>query len=448
MRTLQLVLNITKCPEDHTGTKAIEMENNSGSIGRNSSCTVTLIDIDRFISGSHCLIHFYSDTYYISDVSTNGTLVNGNRILKNQPIPIHDGDVITLGRYEMMLSFEANIALQNIAVDIAAERESCDPLLCFENDGLLAEKPVAGIEALFMETREHEIDNDDPIAHLDLAVKEQEDFLLQEQSLPSNSDEIAHSLRQIQDDSASIFAHYSAPDFIPENWLKAPLSADADSHQSSLAITPMLSPPLQANHLDANLPLPPEKREYWEDLPPTHSFSTPEISVSHIQRCAEQDQPLLVPRSRPSDVEMSFFQGLGISNQDSICTDPTFFKLMGSCLKLCIDKLQQDLLAVEKLKSPRGQQRKNDNIIELMLALHEQNLLSPTELIEQILDELAQHNMQGKQAIKEAIRREVVAYDPQQFAKECALTSRFISEKQLWRQYVIFFNHKSRNLKH
>ena len=100
MKSNQLVLLITKCPEEYTGSKHIEMPETGGSIGRNLGCTVPLADLNRFISGTHCLISAYGDSFYISDVSTNGILVNGEKTLKNQPVSLFDGDTITLGQYE------------------------------------------------------------------------------------------------------------------------------------------------------------------------------------------------------------------------------------------------------------------------------------------------------------------------------------------------------------
>ena len=95
----RLVIVISKHPEEYTGAKFIELPENGGSIGRNPGCSVPLIDHNRYISSTHCLVSIYGDAYYISDVSTNGLIVNGNKLLKNQPIPIHEGDCISLGQY-------------------------------------------------------------------------------------------------------------------------------------------------------------------------------------------------------------------------------------------------------------------------------------------------------------------------------------------------------------
>lgn len=102
----RLVIVISKHPEEYTGAKFVELPDSGGSIGRNPGCSVPLIDHNRYISSTHCLVSIYGDAYYISDVSTNGLIINGNKLLKNQPIPIHEGDTITLGQYELSISVE------------------------------------------------------------------------------------------------------------------------------------------------------------------------------------------------------------------------------------------------------------------------------------------------------------------------------------------------------
>lgn len=398
MQNVQLVWNITQFPDEYRGTKNIDMPESGGSIGRDTACTVTLVDNDRFISGSHCLIHVYGGTYYISDVSTNGTLVNGHRILKNQPVSVHDGDIIALGRYQIRLSFETNSSGQDIAADIVLQRETTDPLLCFEDDALLSENKSADLEALFMETRDEEIDKQDPIAHLDFLVTERDDFLFEAQNSPQQENKTPTSWRQIQDDTESLFAHFETPNFIPED---------------------------------------------WEDLPRAAPFSNQPSRPSEIQTLNGQIQGPSKNKRNSKELEVAFFQGLGISCDHQVFNGPVFFQQMGACLSLCIDKLQRDLLEMETLKGTGKESVNREHLLELMLTLNAQNLLSPSELIEQILDELDKQKTQYRQAVSEAVCAELEAYDPERFANKCASQSRFISKKQLWRQYVDFFNHKS-----
>ena len=68
------------------------------SIGRKSSCTLQLKH--AAISGVHCLLHWLPDSAlcFLTDVSTNGTWVDGKRAEKNQRLLVANGSEITLIR--------------------------------------------------------------------------------------------------------------------------------------------------------------------------------------------------------------------------------------------------------------------------------------------------------------------------------------------------------------
>lgn len=222
MQTHQLVLFISKCPEEYTGAKHIEMPEGGGSVGRAPSCTLSLTDHNRFISGTHCLISVYGDTFYISDVSTNGTMVNGNKILKNQPISIVDGDVVSLGQYEIGVALEHISAVQDIAADIAPERVSNDPLVNLGEAVVEEEEKVGALEDLFMETKQDGVNTDDPIAHLKFSMQREDDYLIRDVEKPEPAPaKTIENTRQVVDDSFSIHSEFDIPNLIPEDWLGA-----------------------------------------------------------------------------------------------------------------------------------------------------------------------------------------------------------------------------------
>jgi type VI secretion system protein len=86
------------------GTKAFGAA--GGSIGRNEGNDWVLPDPERFISGNHAVISCRSGTFYVRDVSTNGTLVNGTQISKGMEQPLAEGDHLQIGEYEITVSFE------------------------------------------------------------------------------------------------------------------------------------------------------------------------------------------------------------------------------------------------------------------------------------------------------------------------------------------------------
>lgn len=72
--------------------------------GKSKSCTV-VIENDNEVSGKHAEIRYQSGVPVLSDTgSTNGTFLNGVRIMR--PEPLNDGDCVTLGRTEIRIYFE------------------------------------------------------------------------------------------------------------------------------------------------------------------------------------------------------------------------------------------------------------------------------------------------------------------------------------------------------
>lgn len=88
------------------------------------------------------------------------------------------------------------------------------------------------------------------------------------------------------------------------------------------------------------------------------------------------------------------------------------FKQMGTCLRLCIDNLQKELHEVESLKDEQSASEANSNIAELMLTLNSQQLLAPNELVEQMLDELNDHQVMFNKALNELVLEQSETNDP------------------------------------
>jgi type VI secretion system protein ImpI len=67
--------------------------------GRDSHLDWTLPDKSRVISGKHCEIRFYDDAYWLIDVSTNGTFLNGSTKRVQTPYQLNEGDRLQVGEY-------------------------------------------------------------------------------------------------------------------------------------------------------------------------------------------------------------------------------------------------------------------------------------------------------------------------------------------------------------
>ncbi|EJE8558501.1 type VI secretion system-associated FHA domain protein [Vibrio vulnificus] len=476
MQTHQLVLFISKCPEEYTGAKHIEMPEGGGSVGRAPSCTLPLTDHNRFISGTHCLVSVYGDTYYISDVSTNGTMVNGNKILKNQPISIVDGDLISLGQYEIGVSLEHVTAAQDIASDIAPERVSNDPLINLGEAVVEEEEKVGALEDLFMETKQADVVSDDPIAHLQFSMQREDDHLIRDVEKPKAAQaQPIENKRQVVDDSFSVHSEFDIPNLIPEDWLGGAATRTASvkpvteqavfipedfaqtqsvSPRASVVQSDVNKPQYEAtlNHMSPNVSQRAESvGQKWEEV--TRAFIPSAQSTQQESKITETKVGFVSNESiateegtLSSDISKAFYEGLGISNPELISNEALLFKQMGTCLRLCIDNLQKDLHEVESLKGEQGLSEADSNLAELMLTLNSQNLLSPNELVEQMLDEINDHQIIFNKALTELLIEQSEMNDPVTFANDVASKSMFTTKSKLWGEYLEFYANNRRQM--
>ena len=89
------------------GAQVVEIGEGSGRVfllpagittfGRRPENTVVLTG-DPYVSGSHAQIHADGDVFILTDIgSTNGTLLNGERLKINTPVTLDAGDVVVIG---------------------------------------------------------------------------------------------------------------------------------------------------------------------------------------------------------------------------------------------------------------------------------------------------------------------------------------------------------------
>lgn len=78
----------------------------SVDIGRDQHLDWTLPDPTRFISGKHCEIHYKNDAYWLHDLSTNGTFLNGSDQRMRSPHQLKHGDRLVIGQYIVCVALE------------------------------------------------------------------------------------------------------------------------------------------------------------------------------------------------------------------------------------------------------------------------------------------------------------------------------------------------------
>jgi type VI secretion system protein ImpI len=101
---LQLV-NETTLPDG--GPVSYQLNGKRGiDIGRAAHLDWTLPDPTRYISSKHCEIRYRDDGYWLYDVSTNGTFLNGAEQRMRTPHKLRNGDRFTLGHYIVAVTIE------------------------------------------------------------------------------------------------------------------------------------------------------------------------------------------------------------------------------------------------------------------------------------------------------------------------------------------------------
>ncbi len=121
--TLRLSIeNVDRLPDG--GPIRIEVKGRGLDLGRDSHLDWTLPDPSRSISGKHCEIRYRDGGYWLHDVSTNGTFVNGADYRLDAPYLLRDRDRLGVGPYIIGVSVEEGRKSRSSAAAPAAEASS------------------------------------------------------------------------------------------------------------------------------------------------------------------------------------------------------------------------------------------------------------------------------------------------------------------------------------
>ena len=81
------------------------------SLGRGPANDIVLPDPERQLSKSHCVIEDHNGNIVVVDFSTNGTFLNYSKVpLGRTPTPINNGDILSVGSYELMVEISEALA--------------------------------------------------------------------------------------------------------------------------------------------------------------------------------------------------------------------------------------------------------------------------------------------------------------------------------------------------
>ena len=130
---MSLLLTIIEFPENCTVQEPSKtFGEQGGTIGRDTDNYWVLSDPDCYLSSCHSKITFEQGAYILTDMSTNGTFLNGSRepLGKGSKVQLQDGDEIELSDYKFKITLlEDNKKTAINSLSTSGSTSSVDPLL-------------------------------------------------------------------------------------------------------------------------------------------------------------------------------------------------------------------------------------------------------------------------------------------------------------------------------
>lgn len=398
-------------------------------IGRDQHLDWSLPDPTRAISGRHCEVRFRDGSYWLRDVSTNGTYVNGGSQRVQSPYRLQHGDRLEIGHYIIAVAIDEAAAPGPARSDPAPFAAPPEQLWSSSGD----EAP--------------------PIPRRDL--------------LPPNRHRPVHDG----------FIDWAA-DIPTPGAASMPPPADAPSRPSADDFAWAPEQPPAAAPVQPVAPIPTPRRPLAADLPPGDPWGEaaatepapfppppPPAAPPPSQPFAAAPIPAGLPAISPAEFVQRFAKGAGLSTTDLAWQDPgAFAEQLGGLMRLFAVELKQLLAArAESKRIARSanqtmiQAQDNnplkfsptvDDALQLIFGKPKSGYLSAQKAFDESFKDLKAHQIKTYSAMQHALRMLVEDLDPQaiteSLAQERGLDSLLGSRKaKMWDAYVARWDAKT-----
>jgi type VI secretion system protein ImpI len=406
--------NETNLPDG--GPVSITVNGKRGiDIGRDAHLDWTLPDPTRYISGKHAEIRWREGGYWLHDVSTNGTLLNGADHRMQAPHRLRDGDRFAIGHYIIAVTLDAEQGELSGSQPPAAVERQPDYEAIWDNPSGVA--PPIGRDQLR--------------APRDRPLPVNPDFLDWAADVP-----IAPTQSKVS--SAS-----SKPAEDPMDWSAGPRS-------------PQPSPPTPP----PDLPTPrrpqkgPDATNTWETEPARGGF-TP---FDQQQPSPETGPPPNGPSVEIAEFLQRFARALGVPKDLLATKDPgQLGDEIGAMLRVMVESLMQLLNARHQARllvrsshhtviqafdnNPLKFSPNVEEALRTMFAPPSRAYLPPVHAIERGFDDLKRHEIKTYSAMQHALSALVSELDPKSIdhsiSADGGLSALLTSRKEkLWDIYV------------
>ncbi len=399
-------------------------------IGRDQHLDWALPDPSRAVSGRHCEIRFRDGGWWLRDISTNGTFVNGGEHRVQSPYRLQHGDRLEIGHYIIA------VAIDEEAGQAAAQAASPPPSYAADPEALWAPSTDAA----------------PPISRRDLMP-------------PGHAKPVHASFIDWATDIPTPAAGpappapppaWSAPPPQGDDFAWAPLQAAPVPQAEPLAPIPTPRRPTASGPASANPWDEPAAAEPEPDAEPMPAPATTPVSAPALAR-----EP--APMSGPAAISMGefmqrFAKGAGVSPQALSTQDPgAFAEQLGGLMRLIAEELKGLLAArAESKRIARStnqtmvQAQDNnplkfsptvDDALQLIFGQPRSGYLDAKRAFDESFRDLKAHQIKTYSAMQHALRMLVEDLDPQAIAEattpEGGIGGLIGSRKaKMWETYV------------
>ncbi len=395
------------------------------SLGRGPANDIVLPDPERQLSKSHCVIEDHNGSIVVVDLSTNGTFLNYSKLpLGRTPTPINNGDILSVGSYEIMVEIADALPppipepLGHSQVSHGSADNAPDPMALLDDVGPGGDFLDDLLGAPEGPKGPGQITISDPINDLPPPLGEEEDpFFARPEDIIGDDLGPSQAMHNTSTSDSFRSAQSTGPSLIPDDWDDDLLSP------STPEPTPTATPP--------------------EDIPPVAEPQLPAETVAPKPPAPKEPEPKTaaepqtVPPALEEKVVVSGDQAAAKAFLDALDVEDlkiddedlhTSMARMGRVMRTMITGLREILMTRTSIKSEfRIEQTKisagsnnplkfsisAEQAIEALVKPKSRGYLGAETATEQALDDIKAHEVAMVTGMEAALKGILAKLDPE-----------------------------------
>jgi type VI secretion system FHA domain protein len=390
----------------------------AGTIGRSPGNDWILPDPERFVSGQHAAISCEAGGYFLTDLSTNGTIVNGQVLPKGARVELQSGDRLTLGNYEI-----------GVVIEAGAESGVLDHGVSLFGKGAdrpLDSQPMAGRESSldpldFFGPAQNPVRGASPAAEPDHVPSHAEFFA----PPPVRPDPVRAAERAESPLPPALKTPAPGGSHIPEDWDDIGLAAEAPpGERSRVEPDPRPAPPPAGDPFAApQAPAQAQAHAHAQAQGHAQAHATSETASMPAAAAAAPGPDTASPLPR-GDLE-ALLRGAGL---DPATVDARMLASLGEILRVAVDGVLDVLQARAAIKSqfrvamttlkpvennPLKFSASTEDALHNLFVRRSQSYLGPVDAFREAFDDLKAHQLALMAGMRAAFGTLLARFDPE-----------------------------------